>query len=290
MVESVVDAGGTPLSGPSNGAVAPSVQRAYAGEKGTGAQDVVGMGVWAEEEPREQRVLQRSTTWSGATVHETLSQAEITLGNQSSPVTWEILNGSVIKSGGAAAAAIKKPTLSTSGSGSSFTAKVDTVPAQTAGADETVLGPGPWTKVITKARAGTVTGLAACSGAGNSTFSVKGSPSDDAVYKANRRHEDRHVSDHKANFEAIVGAWDTKVQDANNKGTKFMGASAAAAEAALWAAVGGKPGAVATKWFDEDGKSGDAYHATAAGGPMRLSNPKADAGCATCSVDVTNPS
>jgi hypothetical protein len=248
------------------------------------------MGVSAEEEPREQLVLQRSTTWSGATIHETLSPAEIALGNQGAPVTWEVLNGSIVKSDGEAAAAIKEPTLSTSGSGSSFTAKVDTVPAQTAGADQTVLGPGPWTKVITKNQAGTVTGLPACSGPGNSNFAVKGSPSDEAVYKANRRHEDHHVADHKANFQRIVSAWDAKVQDAKDKGTEFKGASGPAAETAVWAAMGGKAGAVATKWFDEDGKSGDAFHATPAGGPMALSNPKAGAGCGDCSVDVTNPS
>lgn len=273
-----------------NQAVARFVQRACACEEEGRAQDLAGLGVLAEEEPRTQQVVQRSTAWGGATVHETLSPAEIALGNQGSPVTWEVLNGSVVQSGGAAAGAIKVPTVTTSGSGSSFKAKVDSVPAQAAGADETVLGPGPWAKVITKAQAGGVTGLPACTGAGNSSFSVKGSPSDNAVYKANRRHEDHHVADHKANFQAIVGAWDTKVQDAKDKGTEFNGASGAAATAALWVAMGGTAGDVATKWFDEDGKSGDAFHKTPAGGPMQLSNPTAGPGCANCSVDVTNPS
>ena len=268
----------------------PLVQRTCACEDEARAQAVTGMGITAEEEDREQPVLQRSTSWAGATVHETLSPAKIAVGTQSSPITWEILNGTIIRSGGAAAAAIKVPTLSISGSGSSFTAKVDSVPAQTAGADETVLGPGPWRTVITKAAAGGLTGLPVCSGAGNSTFRMKGSPSDRAVYEANRRHEDRHVADHGANFRAIVGAWDTKVQDAKNKGTAFNGASGPAAEAALWAAMGGTAGVVATRWFDQDGISGDAYHATAKGGPMVHSNPKAAADCSWSSLDVTNPS
>ncbi len=266
------------------------IQRACACEDETRSQALTGMGVPAEEEAREQPVMQRSTTWNGASVHATLSPAETALGTGGSPVTWEVLNGSVVKSGAAAAAAIKEPTVTTSGSGSTFTAKVDAVPAQTAGADETVLRPGPWTKTITKAQAGAVTGLPACTGAGSSTFSVKGSPSDKAVFEANRRHEDHHVSDHKANFQAIIGAWDTKVQDAKDKGTEYPGASGQAARAALWAAAGGTAGAVATTWFDEDGKSGDAFHATPAGGPMSLSNPQAGAGCADCSLDVTNPS
>jgi hypothetical protein len=273
-----------------NQAVARLVQRACTCADESRAQDLTGMGVDEEEESREQRVLQRSTTWAGATVHETLSPAEIGLGNQGAPVTWEVLNGTVVKSGGAASGAIKEPTLHTAGAGSNFSTKVDSVPAQTGGADETVLGPGPWTKVITKNQAGGLTGLPACTGTGNSRFSVKGSPSDDAVYKANRRHEDHHVADHRANFQAIVGAWDTKVQDAKDKGTEFRGATGPLAEAALWAAVGGKAGAVASKWFDEDGKSGDAFHGTAAGGPMSLSNPKAGADCGDSSMDVTNPS
>lgn len=273
-----------------NQAAVVLVQRARACEDETRSQGLTGMGMSADEEAREQRVVQRSTTWGGASVHATLSPAETALGTGGSPVTWEVLNGSVVKSGAAAAAAIKEPTVTISGSGSTFTAKVDTVPAQTAGADETVLRPGPWTKTITKVQAGAVTGLPACTGAGNSAFSVKGSPSDQAVFQANRRHEDRHVSDHKANFQAIVAAWDTKVQDAKDKGTEYKGASGQAARAALWAAAGGTAGEVATKWFDEDGKSGDAFHATPAGGPMSLSNPKAGAGCADCSLDVTNPS
>jgi hypothetical protein len=169
-------------------------------------------------------------------------------------------------------------------------AKVDTVPAQEGSGDETVLGPGPWSKVVTKAAAGGVTGLAACTGAGNSTFTAHGNPSDDAVYKANRRHEDHHLADHKAAFDDAIGKWDKKLQDAKSLGTEFKGASAVDATAALWTAMGNTPENAARSYRSQGLAKGAAFHATPAGGPMSLSNPVSNADCSTSGADVTNPS
>jgi len=196
----------------------------------------------------------------------------------------------MLKSDADADGAIKFPTLATSGTGSDWKAKVDTVPEQTGGDDETVLAPGPWSTVGTKAQVRAKFGLAACTGAGNSTFSANGKPSDDAVFKANRRHEDHHVADDKIVFEDTVGKWDTKVRDAKDKGTEFKGASAVAANVALWVAVGGHPYMVAEAYNQASLAKGAAYHGTAAGGPMSISNAVANADCSTSSVDVTNPS
>src|SRR5262249_10298030 len=134
------------------------------------------------------------------------------------------------------------------------------------------------------------TGLAACTGAGNSTFSANGKPSDDAVYKANRRHENHHANDHHTAFNETIVVWDKKVQDAKDKGTEFKGATAAAAESALWTAMGDTPKAVAKKYRSAGFTKGVAFHGTPTGGPMSISNPVANAGCTTSSVDVTNPS
>jgi Domain of unknown function (DUF4157) len=242
-----------------------------------------------------EEMIQRSATWKGAAVHETLSPAEIAFGGDS-PITWHLLNRTKLATTADADGAIKVPGVttlplpSTGGAETNWMAKVDTVPAQEGSGDETVLGPGPWTKVVTKAVAGGVTGLAACTGAGNSTFSVHGKPSDDAVYKANRRHEDHHLADHKVAFDDAIGKWDTKLQDAKDKGAEFKGASAAAATAALWTAMGNTPENAARSYRSQGFAKGAAFHATATGGPMSLSNPGTNADCSTSAVDVTNPS
>lgn len=241
----------------------------------------------AEGGPAE-AIIQRSATWNGATVHETVNSADLSFGGDP-PVTWQQLNGTSLKTVGDADGAIKAPPVTTSGSGTDWKAKVDTVPAQEGSDDETVLRPGPWTKIVTRAAAGGVTGLAACTGPGNSTFSKHGKPSDDAVYKSNRKHEDHHVADDKVAFDDAIGTWDKKVQDAKDKGTEFKGASATAATAALWAAMGNTPQNAARKYRTQSFDKGGDYHATAAGGPMVTSNPDSNADCSTSSVEVTNP-
>ncbi len=241
-----------------------------------------------------EQVVRRSTTWTGATVHETVNPANTPFGGDN-PITWHFLNGTKLDTEAAADRAISVPTIATTPRPSTdlaatWMAKVDTVPAQEGSADETVLGPGPWTRVVTKAQAGAVTGLAACTGAGNSTFTRTGKPSDDAVYKANRRHEDHHVADHKASFEDKIGTWDQKLQDAKTADTAFTGASAAAATAALWTAMGNTPQNAARAYRSLAFAKGAAFHLTPAGGPMARSNPVSNADCSTSGMDVTNPS
>jgi hypothetical protein len=242
-----------------------------------------------------EQTIRRSATWTGATVHETLSPAETPFGGDN-PITWHLLNGTKLQTPADADGAINVPHVttlalpSTGGPATNWMAKVDTVPAQVGSGDETVLGPGPWTKVVTKAAAGGVTGLPACTGAGNSTFSVHGKPSDDAVYKANRRHEDHHLADHKVAFDDAIGKWDKNLQDAKNNGTEFKGASAADATAALWTAMGNTPQNAARSYRAQGFAKGAAFHTTPAGGPMSLSNPVCNADCSTSAVDVTNPS
>jgi hypothetical protein len=239
--------------------------------------------------PEIEPQIQRSSTWAGATVHESLNLAEIVLGGDS-PTTWQMLNGTMLKTEADADSSIKLPTLKTSGSGKDWKAIVETVPAQTGGDDETVLAKGPWTKVATKAAVGALTGLGACSGAGNSTLSAKGDPSDEAVFKANRRHEDHHVADDKVAFENTVATWDKKVEEAKSKGTEFKGGSADAAKAASWTAMGGTPQKIARDYRDLSFTKGGQFHDTPQGGPMSDSHPASSADCSTASVKVTNPS
>ena len=217
-----------------------------------------------EEATLTEPMIQRSATWKGAAVHETLSPADLVLSG-TLPNTWPVLNGKSLQTTDAAAA-IKVPTVATSGSGTSWKAQVSTVPAQEGSADETVLHAGPWTRAVTKAAVRQATGLAACTGPGNSTFSVHGQKTDDAVSKANRRHEDRHVADDKTAFENTIVNWDKKVQEAKDKAVEFKGPSAGAATGALWAAMGNTPGSAATSYASQVNAAGKAYHATPAGG------------------------
>jgi hypothetical protein len=240
-----------------------------------------------------QMMVQRSATWKGATVHETVNPARTPFGG-ANPISWQQLNGTNLETIADADAAIKIPSVTaqpvpSTDPASNWLAKVDTVPDQEGSDDETVVRPGPWSTVVTKAQARAVTGLAACSGPGNSTFTRHGKPSDDAVYKANRRHEDRHVADDKDAFDDAIGKWDKKLQDAKSKGTEFGGASAADATAALWTAMGNTPQNAARSYRSQSFAKGDAFHATAAGGPMERSNPVANANCSTSAMDVTNP-
>jgi Domain of unknown function (DUF4157) len=232
--------------------------------------------------------IQRSATWKGAAVHETLNLADVILGG-ALPATWAVLNGKKLDAKSVADAAIKPPGVTTSGSGKHWTAKIGRVPDQEGGADETVLAPGPWAKTQPKATVRAALGLAACAGTGDTTFSAHGKPSDDAVYKANRNHEDHHVDDDKVAFDEAIEAWDAKVQEAKNKGTEFNGQTAAAATAALWAAMGNTPKDAAWAYATQASAKGTAYHTTAAGGKMSATNPAANTDCSTTSVDVTNP-
>jgi hypothetical protein len=165
------------------------------------------------------------------------------------------------------------------------------VPNNTGSFDETVLAPGPWsivtTKAIVRAR---FAALAACTGAGNSTFSANGKPNDAAMFAANRRHENHHAADHQAAFNGSVVPWDTRLTAAKTAGTVFSGPSAAAAEAALHAAMGGTPDQIADAFMNACAAAVVAYHGTPAGGPVSADNPASNADCSTSSVDSTNPS
>lgn len=259
------------------------------------ARDVPEEAEEVEEVTPAEEQVQRSTVWNGAVVHEARNLAGIALGTDDDPITWETLNGNLLQTDAIRDAAIRVPGIVTNPRPSTdpaatWSAQVDTVPAQEGGADETVLAAGPWTRVTTKVRAGAATGLARCSGAGNSTFSARGSPNDNAVFQANRRHEDQHVAHCRAAFNTHIVAWDNRVQAAQTAHTTFTGNSAANATANLWTAMGNTPQAASRAYSNAVGVAGGAFHGTARGGPMAMGSPAANADCSTSSVEVTNPS
>jgi Domain of unknown function (DUF4157) len=237
--------------------------------------------------------IQRVATWAAGTVHETNNLANSVVNGVAAGVTWPTLNGATFWSTAAARAALKKPTLAfaTAASGG-VNAEVATVPTNTGSFDETVLAAGPWTIAAPKATIGArFPALAACTGAGNTTFRAIGDPSDAAMFAANRRHEDHHAADHRAAFDGSLVPWDTKLTAAKAAGTKFNGPTEAAAEAALHTAMGGTPDQVADAFMNACAAAVVAYHGTAAGGPIGApTSPTANADCSTSSAKYTNPS
>ncbi|HYO50897.1 MAG TPA: hypothetical protein VEW94_13685 [Chloroflexia bacterium] len=238
--------------------------------------------------------IQRTATWAAGAVHQTNNLASAVVNGTPAGVTWPTLNGTTFWSAAAALAALVRPTLSfaAAASGGGVNATVTTVPTNTGSFDETVLSAGPWTTTVPKARIGAMfSALAACTGAGNSTFRAIGDPSDAAMATANRRHEDRHATDHQAAFNSSIVPWDARLTAAQTAGTTYNGANNAAAEAALYTAMGGTPDQVTAAFFNACQAAVVAYHSSAAGGPIGApTNPTADANCANSSAKYTNPS
>ncbi|MDQ3930115.1 MAG: hypothetical protein M3328_13330 [Chloroflexota bacterium] len=237
--------------------------------------------------------IQRTATWAAGAVHQTNNLASAVINGTAAGVTWPTLNGSTFWSTAAARAALVRPTLSFAAAGSGgVNATVATVPTNTGSFDETVLSAGPWTTSVPKATiGGRFASLTTCTGAGNTTFRAIGDPSDAAMATANRRHEDHHATDHQAAFNSSLVPWDTRLSAAQSAGTTYNGATNAAAEAALYTAMGGTPDQVADAFFNACQAAVIAYHSTAAGGPIGApTNPTADATCANSSAKYTNPS
>lgn len=208
------------------------------------------------------------------------------------------LNGSQTLSTAAARGAINAPTLSgRSNEDGTVDTWVGTVPTNEASFTMLLPSAGPWSTTTTKARATILflrMGLTVptnCTTPGSTTFTINGQPSS-ADFEANlRTHEDLHAADHQTGFNSVIVPWDTNLQAAQTAGTVYSGATHAAAEAALWTAMGGTPNQVATAQFNEWIRLNNATHAAgrtvATGGTATPSNSAANATCTTSSMDLT---
>lgn len=237
--------------------------------------------------------IQRDATFNAkGTVHETNNLATVILTAGNVGVTQPVLNGHMLATGADTRAAIAGPTLTTTANPKGgFDSKVATVPTNAGSFDETVLAPGPWSTVATKAVVGAVVpALTKCKGAGNSTFRAIGDPNDAAMFAANRRHEDHHATDFLASFTAVFVPWDVNLKVAVAFGRSFHGATAAAAEAALFKAMGGTTEETADAFTASAAAAIGAFHGTAKGGPVGPpTGPVSDATCSTSSANFFNP-
>jgi hypothetical protein len=235
--------------------------------------------------------IQRVAAWTAGAVNEVNNLANTFLNGAPVGVTNPMLNSSVLSSGADTRAAIAKPALAFASSATGVNARVGTVPTNTGSFRENVLTAGPWTRTVPKAAVGAAfPTLTACSGAGDSTFRAIGKPTDAAMFAANRRHEDHHANDFHTAFTATIVPWDTALTAAAGASTVFTGANEAAAEAALFAAMGGTANQVADAFTAAAAAAIAAFHATPKGGNVTSNNPQANADCSTSSIESTNPS
>ncbi len=244
-------------------------------------------------EASRSRMVSRAANWGAGPVHEVNNLAAAVINGTAAGVTWPTLNGTTFWSNGEVRGAMAKPTVTTTAVASGgFEAQVGTIPTNLGSYDETVLSSGPWTTVVAR---GTIAArfptLVQCSASGDTTFRAIGDPSDAEMKAANRRHEDHHAADHRDAFNTTIVPWDTKLASAKAAGTKFAGATAADAEAALWAHMGGTPDQIADAFMARCAAAVVAYHGSAAGGPIGApTDPQASGDCATSSAKYTNPS
>lgn len=243
-------------------------------------------------------VIQRVATFKPGTVSATTNLAtHVIAGRRDMGFTPPTLNGTTILSVATAQAAIKAPTLGglTKPDGTAD-ATVGTVGTNEGSFTMQVPSNGPWSTTTTKANVSALfasLGLAAqagCGTAGNSTFDVHGKPSD-ADFSANvRTHENIHAADHEIGFKNVIVPWDTKLEAASKANTRFNGPTMAAAEAALFKAMGGTPAEIAAAQSNEWIRLNGITHrgaTLATGGTATPSNSAADATCTTSSIDVT---
>jgi hypothetical protein len=207
------------------------------------------------------------------------------------------LNGTAVLSIAAAQGAIRRPVLNgRSNADGTVDNWVESVPTNQASFTMALPSGGPWSTSAPKSSVVALfatMGLAAqatCLTPGNSTFSINGKPTD-ATFAANiRTHENLHATDHQTAFNSILVPWDTRLETAKRLHTTFNAADPAAAEAALFAAMGGTPDAIASAQFLEWIRLNNLTHrgtTTATGGTATPSNSVADGTCATSSMDLT---
>ena len=131
----------------------------------------------------------------------------------------------------------------------------------------------------------------AANSSGHTIFQALGDPSDDAMFKASRRHEDHHADDIVSTFLGIIDAWDLQLDIAAGGGATYHGKTEADAEATLYSAMGGTPEEIADKYADTISDAIKNYHNSVQGGPVTWNSDEAwcDEKCTTSFVKCLNP-
>ncbi|HYK04671.1 MAG TPA: DUF4157 domain-containing protein [Thermoanaerobaculia bacterium] len=230
--------------------------------------------------------IQRAAAWTAPVPNAVNSLADTAINGAAAGVTTPTFNG-------VAFGALTPPTVNVAAvAAGGFDATVTAVAANNGTVTENVLSAGPWRLVVPRATIGALfRTLPQCTGAGNSNFRARGDPSDAAMAAANLRHETRHANDRRDAFNANVVPWDTRLTAAQAAGTTYHRATAAAARTALFTAMGGTATQVRDACLAAGAAARDAYHATAAGGPISApTDPNAAPDCSWSFARYSNPS
>jgi hypothetical protein len=241
--------------------------------------------------------LQRAAKFTEGSVTEDLNLAErLVTGQAFAGNTDFVLNATPITSSTSfqsAVNALNKPGISSAAKGKGVECKFDSEPDNEVSYKMNVLSSSVWTVVTTKARmAALLPGFAPCSagGTGNARFTINGKPSNQDVRNMVRTHENKHAADYKTIFNDTLAPWDKRVAEAYNKGKTMLGTSAGDCEEKLYLArVGQKqtPKDIMTEIINSINSKASAFHNTAAGRNVIVSNVQSDPNCNTVTADAT---
>jgi hypothetical protein len=244
-------------------------------------------------------MIQRKATVEGVYVYPEVNPAEAILSDGEIGRTEPFLNGTYIdmSAGGktAAESAIAAPSLAFQDLPDGVESWVSAMPTNGLSMEMRIPGAPPWRATRSKSVLSTngIVGVPGgrqifeeCAGKeGDVIIGVSGEPTDLDVMLGTRRHEQRHANDDRDIFLALVNGWDRKLQDAF-AGRRFRGADRAAAEAELFAAVGGTPAGIAERTWKWWGDSSAAFHKSPEGARVGISDVSVDNNCDRLSVKI----
>lgn len=236
--------------------------------------------------------LQRSATWVDTPASEEFNLAERVVNNLFAGNTDFVLNGTPFVAGidfGVALAALHTPHINT------FIRKdkrvechFDSVPDNKGSFDMKVLKDGEWSLVTTKARLANLFGLNSCGGGGDATLVINGMLKNEDQRNRTRTHEDQHVTDDKAIFEAVVGSWDTLVAEAKRLRRTEVADDVDECRQNLYDRHVNKqdPNYIVTKLINDINAKAAGFHNTGPGRNVRISNAQPQNNCTTVTAEA----
>ena len=231
--------------------------------------------------------IQRSAIWAPGKINENVNLADYALKEGTKLSCFEVLNSAPLKNSQQAANSVIPPTVKVAKIGKDWTARISAVNYNIGSYIENVATKGPWKRTDAKYKVKFYyRTLHACGSKGKTTFSVKGLPNDNAVYKSTRKHEDHHAKDHEAAFKNTIVPWDKRLTRAMKTKTVFKASTAGKAKQKLWKAMKGTPKQIGAQFHALCDKKGQAFHNTSKGRMLYLVNPKSSTNCSTSSVEA----
>jgi hypothetical protein len=236
--------------------------------------------------------LQRSAKFVEGTVSEVFNLCDRVLNGQSAGNTDFVLNGTTITPGQSLRARLNTPDIGTSSRGNKTRCWFKSVPDNEVSYEMKVLAPGPWTAVTTRAALG---GLfpanPACAQGGSTraTLTLTGTKTSAEQQQRTRTHEDHHAADYKAILNDVLVPWDKRIARAHKAKTAKLGADDADCETKLYASLGTKqsPDDIAAEIANQINQKATAFHGSAAGRNVNVSNVQFDPACTVVTGDAS---